>query len=191
MRGMSGRRSRRCDLKELFIITNSGSEPVMRVRGLLRSLNYDGRLGLILAGSCVLLLLASLTGEPGRLLLRYDRAALAAGQWWRLVTAHVVHLDVRHALLNDLEVHHVRSEEHTSELQSQSNLVCRLLLEKKKKRQRPNYDDSDQSCPRKLPDHRIRSVVVQLCGASSHPGDGVVVCDAAVTSPIPVSLVNE
>src|SRR6266478_402860 len=28
--------------------------------------------------------------------------------------------------------HHGRSEEHTSELQSQSNLVCRLLLEKKK-----------------------------------------------------------
>src|SRR2546430_9049732 len=28
-----------------------------------------------------------------------------------------------------------RSEEHTSELQSQSNLVCRLLLEKKKTRQ--------------------------------------------------------
>src|SRR2546430_13452548 len=28
---------------------------------------------------------------------------------------------------------HERSEEHTSELQSQSNLVCRLLLEKKKK----------------------------------------------------------
>src|SRR2546430_13626837 len=32
-----------------------------------------------------------------------------------------------------------RSEEHTSELQSQSNLVCRLLLEKKQKqRQRPS-----------------------------------------------------
>src|SRR2546430_4854064 len=29
----------------------------------------------------------------------------------------------------------VRSEEHTSELQSQSNLVCRLLLEKKKQRE--------------------------------------------------------
>src|SRR5438270_6678073 len=29
--------------------------------------------------------------------------------------------------------HDTRSEEHTSELQSQSNLVCRLLLEKKKK----------------------------------------------------------
>src|SRR2546430_11030126 len=34
----------------------------------------------------------------------------------------------------DLAFH--RSEEHTSELQSQSNLVCRLLLEKKKKTQR-------------------------------------------------------
>src|SRR2546430_3733700 len=30
----------------------------------------------------------------------------------------------------------LRSEEHTSELQSQSNLVCRLLLEKKKKNKR-------------------------------------------------------
>src|SRR5688572_30978901 len=30
----------------------------------------------------------------------------------------------------------LRSEEHTSELQSQSNLVCRLLLEKKKKKKK-------------------------------------------------------
>src|SRR5256886_5817548 len=33
----------------------------------------------------------------------------------------------------------LRSEEHTSELQSQSNLVCRLLLEKKKKKGRVNH----------------------------------------------------
>src|SRR2546430_12983849 len=33
----------------------------------------------------------------------------------------------------------VRSEEHTSELQSQSNLVCRLLLEKKKKNSKHSY----------------------------------------------------
>src|SRR2546430_7870764 len=32
---------------------------------------------------------------------------------------------------------HGRSEEHTSELQSQSNLVCRLLLEKKKSNRSP------------------------------------------------------
>src|SRR2546430_7994458 len=34
-----------------------------------------------------------------------------------------------------------RSEEHTSELQSQSNLVCRLLLEKKKKQRQHLLDD--------------------------------------------------
>src|SRR2546422_3032991 len=39
-----------------------------------------------------------------------------------------VDLFVRHRL------HHVRSEEHTSELQSRLHLVCRLLLEKKKKK---------------------------------------------------------
>src|SRR2546430_4405830 len=38
-----------------------------------------------------------------------------------------------HILLNgDITAADYRSEEHTSELQSQSNLVCRLLLEKKK-----------------------------------------------------------
>src|SRR3989475_472386 len=36
----------------------------------------------------------------------------------------------------DCTVNAVRSEEHTSELQSQSNLVCRLLLEKKKKKRK-------------------------------------------------------
>src|SRR2546430_7220577 len=35
--------------------------------------------------------------------------------------------------------HEVRSEEHTSELQSQSNLVCRLLLEKKKTLPNPYF----------------------------------------------------
>src|SRR2546430_13202171 len=33
----------------------------------------------------------------------------------------------------------LRSEEHTSELQSQSNLVCRLLLEKKKKKKNTKH----------------------------------------------------
>src|SRR5215204_7677661 len=33
-------------------------------------------------------------------------------------------------------LHSVRSEEHTSELQSHSDLVCRLLLEKKKKKKK-------------------------------------------------------
>src|SRR2546427_6900019 len=42
--------------------------------------------------------------------------------------------------------HRARSEEHTSELQSQSNLVCRLLLEKKK-----NINEDDA-----IDDTRIR-----------------------------------
>src|SRR2546427_2378756 len=37
-----------------------------------------------------------------------------------------------------------RSEEHTSELQSQSNLVCRLLLEKKKKERTPSNEQKSQ-----------------------------------------------
>src|SRR2546427_7939916 len=37
-----------------------------------------------------------------------------------------------------------RSEEHTSELQSQSNLVCRLLLEKKKKKNKNKLSTDDQ-----------------------------------------------
>src|SRR5688572_31437704 len=37
----------------------------------------------------------------------------------------------RPELLAERRLHPARSEEHTSELQSQSNLVCRLLLEKK------------------------------------------------------------
>src|SRR5260221_9685282 len=37
-----------------------------------------------------------------------------------------------------------RSEEHTSELQSHSDLVCRLLLEKKKKNRYNNHDFRDQ-----------------------------------------------
>src|SRR2546430_10114723 len=40
-------------------------------------------------------------------------------------------MDSARIFLRDVET--VRSEEHTSELQSQSNLVCRLLLEKKNK----------------------------------------------------------
>src|SRR2546422_4772357 len=39
---------------------------------------------------------------------------------------------------------HERSEEHTSELQSRLHLVCRLLLEKKKKKQNPTTMSATQ-----------------------------------------------
>src|SRR2546430_12045532 len=44
----------------------------------------------------------------------------------------IVHVSSPEAT-NTIRAAQTRSEEHTSELQSQSNLVCRLLLEKKKK----------------------------------------------------------
>src|SRR5258708_18548044 len=47
-----------------------------------------------------------------------------------------------------------RSEEHTSELQSPDHLVCRLLLEKKKKYTRIKNESSDVSClARRAQDH--------------------------------------
>lgn len=70
------------------------------MRAALRSLNGDGGYGAALLCACALLVALAATGDAGRLLLRYDRAALATGEVWRLLTAHLVHLDLHHALLN-------------------------------------------------------------------------------------------
>src|SRR5690349_22732180 len=51
--------------------------------------------------------------------------AVTARRAWRLFLASIVYLPALLTLM--------RSEEHTSELQSRRDLVCRLLLEKKKK----------------------------------------------------------
>ena len=78
------------------------SRPVNGIERLLKSLNCDGKLGIALLAACGLLLLPVLAGDAGREALRYDRTALAAGQEWRLLTAHFVHLDFDHAALNSL-----------------------------------------------------------------------------------------
>ena len=46
------------------------------------------------------LLLPLLLPEAVQTAGRYDRAALAHGEWWRLISAHFVHLGPRHTLLN-------------------------------------------------------------------------------------------
>src|SRR2546430_12611335 len=62
-----------------------------------------------------------------------DRDHVGAEPLAHHLDAHVeVRADPVH-LVDEDDARHVRSEEHTSELQSQSNLVCRLLLEKKNK----------------------------------------------------------
>src|SRR2546427_917437 len=55
-----------------------------------------------------------------------------AGPWWSDYLSGLVVKTMILAIFA-LSLQLLRSEEHTSELQSQSNLVCRLLLEKKKK----------------------------------------------------------
>src|SRR5688572_31652225 len=75
----------------------------------------------------------SLRGAPHVLDLRrrldLERPAMLRAHPLVEPPGQVVELD---KLLREIAA--CRSEEHTSELQSQSNLVCRLLLEKKKKR---------------------------------------------------------
>src|SRR4051794_41129757 len=82
-----------------------GPAPGLSAReGLLRSLNGDRAYGLALIGVCALLAALEAGGDPVRNALSYDREALAAGQWWRALTAHFVHLDAAHAALNGMGV---------------------------------------------------------------------------------------
>lgn len=88
------------------MIPKSAASDVGRHRGRLAeiaaSLQWDrGRWIWLL---CLLGALDALSalGDGVRDGLRYDRAALAAGQWWRLLTAHAVHLDAHHLVLNEL-----------------------------------------------------------------------------------------
>src|SRR5947208_13409882 len=48
------------------------------------------------------------------------------------------------------QCHRLRSEEHTSELQSPDHLVCRLLLEKKKSRLNRVYPDKEETMVREF-----------------------------------------
>jgi rhomboid family GlyGly-CTERM serine protease len=77
-------------------------EAVAELRRIATTLHWDrGRwLWLLL----ILLVLDAVLalGDNGNLLLRYDRGAIAAGGWWRLLTAHIAHLDLHHLILNEL-----------------------------------------------------------------------------------------
>ena len=70
--------------------------------GFLKSLNADRAYGWALLGVCALLGIIELAGEPLRAAWSYQRTAIGAGEWWRVITAHFVHLDANHALLNTL-----------------------------------------------------------------------------------------
>src|SRR5260221_10179440 len=65
--------------------------------------------------------------------------------------------DLNHKITIDL-LKSCRSEEHTSELQSHSDLVCRLLLEKKNKHDNRRFDSSYQQPITHIYAARIRSL---------------------------------
>src|SRR2546430_7599971 len=72
------------------------------------------------------------------------RSRAASFESWVAIMS-VVRRSARNAQSNSMVSSPDRSEEHTSELQSQSNLVCRLLLEKKKQHIFLHY--ADTRCP--------------------------------------------
>src|SRR3989475_7822307 len=81
-------------------------------------------------------LINSLRMRPDRIVVGEVRGEEALDMLQAMNTGHdgsltTIHANTPRDAVSRLEV--MRSEEHTSELQSQSNLVCRLLLEKKKK----------------------------------------------------------
>jgi rhomboid family GlyGly-CTERM serine protease len=55
---------------------------------------------LVPAGIAAVCLATAVLGESARQRLRYERIGLVDGEWWRAVTAHLVHLGPTHTLLN-------------------------------------------------------------------------------------------
>src|SRR5688572_31043888 len=83
---------------------------------------------------------------PYTTLFRSRESSQTTGAIGSLVSGEALHATTI-GYSNEVASEASRSEEHTSELQSQSNLVCRLLLEKKKKYKTENHDRHKSATP--------------------------------------------
>src|SRR5689334_23514637 len=82
------------------------------------------------------------------------RSLLAAAQGLLDERVAAARGELEHGVGDDLAaLLRARSEEHTSELQSQFHLVCRLLLEKKKKKKK-----KQTQCKAKCRHHEIKTI---------------------------------
>jgi rhomboid family GlyGly-CTERM serine protease len=76
-----------------------GANPLARIA---EALQWNRGRWLWLLAIVLALDLVLAMGDSADAVLRYDRGAIAAGGWWRLLTAHMVHLDLHHLVLNEL-----------------------------------------------------------------------------------------
>jgi hypothetical protein len=77
-------------------------EGATRFAQIAAALQWDRGRWIWLLGAVLALDLVLGLGDSVAAMLRYDRSGIAAGGWWRLLTAHIVHLDWHHLLLNEL-----------------------------------------------------------------------------------------
>lgn len=79
---------------------SAAPQPASRLSRLRAATGTDGARGAVLLAVCAAILLLALGGEALQQALRWSRSGLDAGELWRWVTGHLVHLDLAHALLN-------------------------------------------------------------------------------------------
>jgi len=71
-----------------------------RLQSVLRRLPGTASHWRVAVALLLLCVLIGMFGDAGRELLRYDRLAIADGEYWRLVSGHFAHLGATHLLLN-------------------------------------------------------------------------------------------